>query len=92
MEPLQLGAWIDAQFGRDDLLRLRVYRKRLGPAARVLERPHQQQPQPLAYRVLRHQPAQLRHHLRCPVAREVRLEAQLGRGEPQLRGAVGLRA
>ena len=88
VQPLQLAARIHAKFVRDHLPRLGVHLKRLGPPSRVLKCPHQQRPEPLPQRVLRHQAAQLRHHLRRPAAREVRLDAQLGRGEPQLRRAV----
>ena len=76
---------------RDHLLCLRVHLKRLGAPPGVLKSPHQQQPEPLAHRVLRHKPTQLRNHLRRPAAGEVRLDAQFGRGEPELRHAVGLR-
>ena len=82
---------IHAELIRDHLTRLRVRLKRLGPPPRLLKGPHQQRPQPLPQRMLRHEAAQLGYHLGRPAAGEVRLDAQLGRGEPQLGRPVGVR-
>ena len=83
VQPPQLAPRLHAELVGDHLARLGVRLERLGPAARLLERAHQQRPEPFPQRVLRHQAAQLRYHLGRPAAGDVRLDAQLGRVEPR---------
>jgi hypothetical protein len=90
VQALQLAARIHAKLIRYHLPGLGVRFKCLSPAPRFLKCAHQQRPEPLPQRVIRYQATQLGHHLGRPAARKVRLDAQLGRVEPQLGRALGL--
>ena len=89
VQPLELASGLDAELLGDRPARQRVRLKRLRPPSGLVERPHQQRPQPLPHRVVPDQAAQLRHHLGRPAAGEVRLDAQLGRVEPELGRPLG---
>jgi len=60
--------------------------------ARLVERADEQRPEPFTQRVLRHQTTQFRHDRGRATAGDVRLDAQLDSGEPQLGRLVGLSA
>ena len=89
VQPLQLAPGLHAELLGDRPARQGVRLERLGPASRLVEGPHQQRPEPLPHGMVPHQAAQLRHHLGRPAAGEVRLDAQLGRVEPELGRPLG---
>jgi hypothetical protein len=87
----QLRARVDAELLGDHAAGPAVDLERLGVPARAVQRPHQQQPQPLPQRVVGDQPAQLRDRVQVSTAGELRLDAQLGRVEVDLGEPLGLR-
>ncbi len=90
VERAQFRAGIDAELVGEHPPGIAVGGDRLGAAARLVQRPHQQHPQCLAERVIADQPAHLGHELARPAAAKLGGGPQLQRGQPGLLQPVRL--
>ena len=84
LELLQRLARLEAQLVGELAPGLAVRLERLGLALAAVEREHQLVPEPLPQRMRGHERLELRHQLGVAAEREVGLDTQLERAEPQL--------
>ena len=84
MHPPDRLARLDAQFVAEVAVQRPVRGQRLRLPPRPAQRPHQQQPQPLAGGVLLRQPGQLGHQLGVPSQVQADLQAALHGAQPLL--------
>jgi hypothetical protein len=91
MELAQLGAGIHAQLAGNGPPGLLVNLKRLSVPPSTFERPHEQQPQAFAQRMVGDEPAEFGRGLGVPSAGDLRLGAELLSVEAEISQPFGLR-
>ena len=84
LEPLQLGARLDAELVHERLARPRELGQGVRLAAGAVEREHQLRPRPLAQRLRLDESLQLGDHLGVPAELEIEVDPVLQRRQPQL--------